>query len=195
MRRTVLLAALAALVAAGLVVAAAGLAGDRAERPATPAAAPPPGEGPFAMAAAEGRAHAIGSRERPGGRHGLHARLVGDLAERLGVREARLRAALRDVKQRARARGVRLRDATPAQLAALKRQLTRDLAGELGVPRERVVAAVRAELEQALGVAVTFGAITKRGRDMALACFDDPAACDLAAMRREHPFRRHGTHR
>jgi hypothetical protein len=147
------------------------------------------------MAAAEGRAQAIGSRERTRGRHGLHARLVGDLAERLGVREARLRAALRNAKQRARAGGVRLRDATPAQLAGLKRQLSRDLAGELGVPRERVVAAVRAELEQALGIGVTFGAITKQGRELILACFDDPAACDLAAVRREHAFRGHGIRR
>jgi hypothetical protein len=193
MRRPVLLGCLVA-IAAGLVVAAVGLAGDR-DAGAPVAAAPVPvaePDGPFARAAQEHDARRMGSSRRMRGHHRLHARLVGDLAERLAVSEPRLRAALRDVKQRARARGDSLLRATPARRAAIKERLARELGNRLGIPSDRVVAAVRAEIEKALGIAVTFGAITKQGRDLALKCFDDPATCDLAAVRHHVGFHHDG---
>jgi hypothetical protein len=195
MRRTALLISLLAVLAAGLAVAAAGLAGGGSD-PTRPAAARPatPQDGPFALAAERGEARRLG-RHRGGMGRGLHARLITDLAERLDVDDAELRGALRTVKGRARRDGVNLRTATPAQRAALKQRLAADLAGELGRSTDRVVAAVRAELEEALGVMLTFGAITERGRDVALACYDAPADCDLAALRREVRFRHHGGRR
>jgi hypothetical protein len=77
------------------------------------------------------------------------------------------------------------RDARPARLAARKQELAEDLAAELGKTPEQVLTAVRAELVAKLDLAVTFGAVTAKGRDLALACFDEPASCDRRALRRE----------
>lgn len=202
MRRIVLLASLAAVLT-GLAVAAVGLAVDR---PATRSADAPSDRsaaadgGPFAHAASE-RVRRHGRHGRHGGhgrrwhrRHGhggFHARVLGDLAERLDVSRRRLRSALRVVVRGARRDGIHPRTATPDQRAALKRRLAADLAGRLGTTPERVVAAVRGELVDGLRLAVAVGAVTERGRDLALACFDAPASCDLAALRAEVRGRRH----
>jgi len=80
------------------------------------------------------------------------------------------------------------RDARRGDLAARKQELAEDLGTELGQPPEAALTAVRAELSAKLDLAVTFGAAGARGRELALACFDDPATCDVAALRREVRF-------
>jgi hypothetical protein len=77
------------------------------------------------------------------------------------------------------------RDARRGDLGARKDELAEDLAAELGKTPEQVLTAVRAELVAKLDLGVTFGAVTAKGRDLALACFDEPASCDRAALRRE----------
>jgi hypothetical protein len=77
------------------------------------------------------------------------------------------------------------RDARRGDLAARKAELAEDLGAELGKSPEQVLTAVRAELVAKLDLGVAFGAVTAKGRDLALACFDAPASCDRAALRRE----------
>jgi len=190
MRRTLLLAVCAALVG-GLAIATAGLAGDRSpDRPAR-ADRPATASGPFA--AAERRAARDGDRRHRARRHpgGMHGRMLASLAGRLDVTPARLRRALRAVRRDVRDELVDPRTATPEQRVAMKERLAGALASELGVAPERVVTAVRAELADKLDLAVRFGAVTERGRELALGCFDDPAACDLAALKAEVRFRHH----
>jgi hypothetical protein len=75
-----------------------------------------------------------------------------------------------------------------AMLPELKRTASADLAAALGQPVDEVLAAVRAELVARLDQGVGIGVVTEKGRELALACFDDPASCDVAALRRELRF-------
>jgi hypothetical protein len=74
---------------------------------------------------------------------------------------------------------------TKPDLAALKTDLATSLATKLGKTPDEVLAAVRAELDARLTQAVTAGWLTQKGHDLALACFDTPASCDLKALRAE----------
>lgn len=228
MRRTLLLASLVALVA-GLGVSAFALAGDRDDRDRT--SAQRSGDRDRSDRFHGGRAH------RRGAHRGLHARLLGDLAERLGVERRELRAAIRGVKRRTLDRAVERgtitaeqrdtlaaclqnrrarraagcdrsdrtalraamralrREAQPSTFAQRKRELAEDLATELGKSPDEVITAVRAELAEKLDFAVGIGAVTAEGRRLALACFDEPATCDVAALRREVRWRGHGRRR
>lgn len=223
MRRSLLLASLLAVLA-GLTVTAVTLAGDRsgpdrssrAER--TDRSAP---TGPSAFERASGRfgrREGVHRRDRSG--HGmLHARLLGELADRLEVSDRDLRRALRGVKRRTLERAVArgtitdaqrdavlacradrvtcdrttvraarralARDARPGALAARKQELAEDLGAELGREPASVLTAIRAELVEKLDLAVTLGAVTARGRDLALACFDAPGGCDVEALKAE----------
>ena len=214
MRRPLLIALLAAVVAA-LSVSAVTLAGgrdtDRSDRRA---------------AKADRSERSAPARDAHRGMHRMVRReVLRGLADRLEVTPRELRAALRGVKRRSLERAVQrgtitaeqralvdtcladrrscdrtairpvlraLRaDARPAAWPERKRELAEDLAAELGREPADVVAAVRAELDEKLGMAVTFGVVSERGRELALACFDDPASCDVAALRAEVRFR-HG---
>ena len=110
------------------------------------------------------------------------AALTTCLEDRRSCDRSAVRPALRRLKA----------DAQPADLVARKRELAEDLAAELGKEPAEVLAAVRAELSAKLDLAVAFGAVTARGKELALACFDAPASCDVAALRREVRFGRHG---
>jgi hypothetical protein len=182
MRRPLLLALLAALVA-GLSVTAVSLAGsrdaDRTDRVERSVCADRSERSERAGRAA--RAHG-------GGAHAaIRRQVLASLARRLDVTPAQLRAALRTVKRENR----RTTFPPQSEWAALKLKLAEDLGAELDRSPDAVLAAVRAELSAKLDLAVTFGAVTARGRELALACFDDPASCDVAALRGEVRFR-HG---
>jgi len=82
----------------------------------------------------------------------------------------------------------KLRAAPQPDLAQLKSDAVAGLATRLGKTPEAVTTAVRAELVQRLGQAVTIGWITQKGSDLALGCFDTPASCDLKALRAEVKF-------
>ena len=69
--------------------------------------------------------------------------------------------------------------------AGLKAQLIDDLAAELGKQPADVDTAVRSQLSDTLGLAVTMGFVTDHGRDLALGCYDKPNECDRAALRAE----------
>jgi hypothetical protein len=74
---------------------------------------------------------------------------------------------------------------TKPDLAALKTDLAASLASKLGKTPDEVLTAVRAELDARLTQAVQAGFLTQKGHDLALACFDDPASCDLNALKAE----------
>jgi hypothetical protein len=48
-----------------------------------------------------------------------------------------------------------------------------------------VVNAIRAELDEQLTREVTAGAISPKGRTLAIACFDSPERCDVVALRHD----------
>ena len=211
MRRPLLIALLAAVVAA-LSVSAVTLAGgrdaDRSDRRAAKADHPE-------RSASAGGAHRSMHRM-------VRREVLRGLADRLEVTPRELREALRGVKRRSLDRAVErgtitaeqravvdtcladrrscdrsairpvLRalhaDARPAAWPERKRELAEDLAAELGREPAEVIAAVRAELSSKLDLAVTIGVVSERGRELALACFDDPASCDVAALRAEVRF-------
>jgi hypothetical protein len=79
-------------------------------------------------------------------------------------------------------------------LTALKTDLATSLATKLGTTPDAVLAAVRAELDARLTQAVTAGWLTQKGHDLALACFDTPASCDLKALRAEVTLFGHKKH-
>lgn len=89
----------------------------------------------------------------------------------------------------ARAAVRRLHAAGPPDLAALKERVAARAAEALGVPVETLLTAARAELEQRLGQAAALGFASPRTRELALACFDSPASCDLAALKASVPGR------
>jgi hypothetical protein len=76
-------------------------------------------------------------------------------------------------------------------LVALKADLAQSLATKLGKTPDQILAAVRAELDARLTQAVTIGLVTQKGHDLALACFDAPATCDLTALKAEIKFPGH----
>jgi hypothetical protein len=82
----------------------------------------------------------------------------------------------------------KLKAAPKPDLAALKTELATSLASKIGKTPEQVIAAVRAELDARLTQAVSAGWLTQKGHDLALACFDTPASCDLKALRAEVRF-------
>jgi hypothetical protein len=75
--------------------------------------------------------------------------------------------------------------AAKPDLAKLKTDVAASLATKLGKTPDEVLTAVRAELAQRLDQAVGMGFVTAKGRDLALACFDTPASCDLKALQAE----------
>lgn len=75
-------------------------------------------------------------------------------------------------------------DVSKLDLAALKQQLAADVAEGLATDPATVLDAVRAELESKLKFAQVIGFVTPAQRELALGCFDDPAACDVDALRR-----------
>lgn len=77
-------------------------------------------------------------------------------------------------------------------LAAIKETASTDLATRLGLDRAKLLEAFRAEAALRLDQAVKLGFVSDEGRNLALACFDTPADCDLAALRGE--FRHRGRH-
>jgi hypothetical protein len=148
-----------------------------------------------------------GSSERHGadaGKRAAHAKHAGDgffgaaldsLAQRLDVPPADLRAAVKAVVAEQRAKPHTAWPPTPGQLAALKTELATSLATKLDKTPDEILTAVRAELDARLTQAVAVGWLTQKGHDLALACFDDPATCDLKALRAEAPFLGHGKQR
>lgn len=117
------------------------------------------------------RHHAQRTAERS-----MWATALKGVAQRLDVAPADLRAAVKAVAREQR--GQRETD-----LAAQKTAWIDGLATKLNKTPDAVAAAVRAELEAQLTKAVGRGWITPQGETIALACFDDPAGCDLKALR------------
>jgi hypothetical protein len=136
-----------------------------------------------------------GSSERHGAQSGkrvAHAKHAGDgffgaaldsLAQRLDVPPADLRAAIKAVVAEQRAKPHTAWPPTPEQLAALKTELAGSLATKLDKTPDEILTAARAELDARLTQAVAAGWLTQKGHDLALACFDDPASCDVNALR------------
>lgn len=200
MRRTLLLVALFALVAAGAVTTAT-LAGDGGGNPGpdtserVPAAtAAPAADSAFARAAQRTNPGAarLEARVTTRRRHGGMRRLVvRSLANRLDVEPMTLGIALREALTEVHGRSF----STPEALAERKRELTDGLADALDRPRERVADAVRAEISDRLDGAVRIGVVTPETRTLALGCFDRPAECDLRALRWESGLGRFHHHR
>ena len=71
--------------------------------------------------------------------------------------------------------------------AGLKSQLIADLAAELpgGKSAADVEAAMRAQLVDVLDKGVALGFVSEKGRDLAIACWDNPNQCDRKALRAE----------
>lgn len=113
------------------------------------------------------------------------------LAERLGVTPRELKDAVRATARQLPMKRIKRiatgRGATAA-LPKLKRRAAARLGAELDKPASEVVETVRAELAERLAYGVGVGMVSDRGRDLALACFDDPASCDVPALRRELSF-------
>ena len=81
-------------------------------------------------------------------------------------------------------------DLREVDLGALKADVAGDVASELDRTPAQVTGAVRAELDAGLGGLATSGLLTERARGLALACFDDPDACDAEALEKEVPLLR-----
>ncbi len=120
-------------------------------------------------------------RQRVALRRRLARLVVDSAAERLGVRPARLRAAVRTVARERAGAGL---PAGPER-AALRDELATDLGRELGVPPARVLAAARAELASRLANGADRGIVTAAARRRALRCFDAPGRCDVRRLRRD----------
>jgi hypothetical protein len=184
--RKSLLAVLVLALAVAISATAVTLAGDRRGDDRAPAAADKR-DAAFSRIADRGArrdGHRRGFRHRH--RHGMHARVLASLAERLDVTPEQLRTAVRNVMVRKRAEwAMQGKPMTPARLAALKDELATDLGAELDKPPTEILDAVRAELVAKLDKAVAIGFVTARGRELALGCFDRPAECDLGALRSE----------
>ncbi|MBA2637984.1 MAG: hypothetical protein H0U79_07180 [Solirubrobacterales bacterium] len=213
MRRSLILAVAAALLA-GLGVTAVTLATD--DTPDEPAAqragvgtllAAQAGGGlPDPQAVFRSYAQRLGVNET---RLRVALERVGDTSARTAldraVRDGAITDAQRDAlrrchEDRARCDTAQLRDLKrelertgeerleQLDLGALKGALAGDLASELQTTDTAVVAATRAELAGVLEGVVRSGLLTTQVRDRALGCFDDPEACDLDALRREIPM-------
>jgi hypothetical protein len=130
--------------------------------------------------------HAPAKHRAIGG--GLLGVALTSLAQRLDVAPADLRAAVKTIAQEQRAKHRGHARPTPEQLAALKTELATSLATKLDKTPDEVLTAVRAELDARLTQAVAAHWLTQKGHDLALACFDAPASCDLKALRAEVRF-------
>ena len=124
------------------------------------------------------------------GRDGRHRRAT---KSRRAARTAR-RGAPCD-RDAARAAMKKLSAAPEPDLAALKTELAAALAAKLSLTPEKVLEATRAELVQRLDQAVALNFVTAKGRELAVACFDAPASCDLKALEREVRFHARRHHR
>jgi S1-C subfamily serine protease len=218
MRRT-LLAIVAVALAFGLAVLAIASEGPapRAASSGAPTASSrtahaPPDSGPFAVAAERERSvggegyfeaaaarhravRAVRHTERASTRRGSRAaarvkeQVVRDLADRLDVEEDRMRSALASVgRDTLSLPGVRDRTTWSDR----KREAITALARRLGRPVGEVTSAMRNELEAKLGLGVTFGVVTARGRKLALRCFDAPRTCPVGQLRDETRLHRLG---
>ena len=196
MRRTLLLVALFALVAAGAVTTAT-LAGGGNPGPETSERAPaaaPAADSAFARATEKTNPGADRLRARTASRRGnggMRRLVVRSLAGRLDVEPMMLGIALREAFTEVHGRSF----STPEALAELKQELTGGLADALDRPRDRVADAVRAEISDRLDSAVRIGFVTPETRKLALACFDRPADCDVRALRWESGLGRFHHHR
>ncbi len=123
-------------------------------------------------------------RERARVRRRLARLVLVSAAERLAVRPAELRRAVRSV---ARARWGAGRPARQ-DLTRVRDDLAAALGRELGVGRAEVLRAARAELDARLVQGTGVGLVSDDGRRLALGCFDAPSSCDVAALRRELRF-------
>lgn len=83
----------------------------------------------------------------------------------------------------ARSAITKLRALPKPDLAALKTELADALGKELGIPGARIIEAARAELSDRLDQAVKIGFLDAAGKARVLGCFDDPASCDLKALK------------
>ncbi|WCB93782.1 hypothetical protein DSM104299_02498 [Baekduia alba] len=110
---------------------------------------------------------------------------VTSLAQRLGVDPRALRTAIRAVVKEQLAEQRKAPRKAKPDLTALKADLATSLAAKLGKTPDEVLAAVRAELDARLTQAVQAGWLTQKGHDLALACFDVPASCDVKALKGE----------
>jgi hypothetical protein len=118
--------------------------------------------------------------------------------ETAALKSCRAAAARHGIKPRAaacdtaaaRSAAAKLKAARQAKpdLVALKTELATSLATKLDKTPDEVLTAVRAELDARLTQAVAAGWLTQKGHDLALACFDTPATCDLKALRAEVRF-------
>jgi hypothetical protein len=116
---------------------------------------------------------------------GLWGTSLDGLAQRLGVSTADLQAAVKAVAADQRAARQADPSAPKPDLAAKKAAWIDGLAAKLSKTPDEVAAAVRAELDARLTDAVSKGWLTEQGRTLALGCFDNPASCDLKALRAE----------
>jgi hypothetical protein len=150
------------------------------------------------------RHHAAKKHHAPAKQRAIGGGILGvaldSLAQRLDVAPADLRAAVKATaqEQAPKLRAARKAHTTP-DLVALKTELATSLATKLNKTPDEVLTAVRAELDARLTQAVTAGWVTQKGHDLALACFDDPASCDLKALKAEvrifgHHKKRHAHH-
>jgi hypothetical protein len=73
-------------------------------------------------------------------------------------------------------------------VTALRDGLAADVGARLKRTPEQVVAAVGAEVDATLTGLREAGILTERAQELAQACFADPDACDLDALREEVPF-------
>ena len=219
MRRTLLATVAVVLVGALVATALAAVgapprtAGAGASAPAEAGGPAAADSGPFALAAeraeerrGDGYFEAAADRHRAAAavrttkrsfvrrRSGLYdprmaEQVTRDLADRLDVEEERMRSALasvgRDTLSRGGAGGRR-------DWGATKRRVLAALADELDRPEGDIASAARNELEVKLSRGVTFGVVTAEGRELALACFDAPDRCDVAALRRTLRLDRRG---
>lgn len=183
MRRPLLVTALLA-VSVALAVTAVTVAGESppADTPAdTPAAAPQRAESAFVRATQREVSGAAAPR-RVGHRHGRHRKVLRSLANRLEVTPAELKTALHAIKRD----GADLKELwRKKDLVTLKQELATRLGTSLDRTPEETLSAVRAELESELDRAADHGVLTKRARELALGCFDEPADCNLRALRWE----------
>jgi hypothetical protein len=120
-------------------------------------------------------------RDRARVRRRLARLVLVSAAERLGVRPAELRRAVRTV---ARARWGSGRPARE-ELTRLRDDTAAAVGRELGLGRAEVLRAARAELDFRLIQGTGVGLVSDDGRALALGCFDAPSSCDVAALRRE----------
>jgi hypothetical protein len=123
--------------------------------------------------------------------HGVFAASLNSLARRLDVDAATLRTAVKAVVREEQTKYGKTHP--KPDLATLKAELATSLASKIGKTPDEVLTAVRAELDARLTQAVQAGWLTQKGHDLALACFDTPATCDMKALKGEVRFGHKGS--